>query len=89
MPLKTCPFEVGKRYVVLKDVSFLNHHFQRGSVVVFKTHAYDFHEGVTRYWFENADGSETNVWHDFDNKPDTSETWQQFFTPEADSLASR
>jgi hypothetical protein len=81
MSWRSCPFEIGTRYVVLKDIEFLNHRFVKGAVVVFKDHAYDFHQGVTRYWFENADGSEANVWHVFDNQPDPSETWTEYFQP--------
>ena len=67
---------------MLKDISFLNHYLQRGDVVVFKNHACDFHDGVTRYWFDNLDGSATNAWHVFDNEPDPSETWKDFFAVE-------
>jgi hypothetical protein len=76
-----CPFEVGKHYLVLKGISFLNHHFKEGTVVVFKDHAYDFHEGVTRFWFSNLNDSETNVWHVFDRDPDALATWKIYFAP--------
>jgi hypothetical protein len=62
-----CPFEVEKRYQVLKDVSFLNHHFTKGTTVVFKDCSYHFHQGLTRYWFSELIGSESNAWHVFDN----------------------
>ena len=81
MPLNNCPFEIGKHYFVLKDISFLNHHFKKGSIVVFKNHAYDFHEGVTRYWFSNIDDSEANIWHVFDSGTNALETWEKYFTP--------
>lgn len=79
---RTCPFEKGKRYRVLKDISFLNHHFRKGTIVIFKDSAYDFHQGVTRYWFE-GDGSSTelNVWHIFDNEPDPAQTAKDYFEP--------
>jgi hypothetical protein len=81
MSSRTCPFESGKQYLVLKDIEFLNHRFIRGSTVSFQTDAYDAHQGVTRYWFKNVDSDETNIWHVFDDDPDLSETWQQFFKP--------
>lgn len=79
---RNCPFEPGKQYQVIKDIDFLNHHFKKGAIVVFKDCAYDFHQGVTRYWFSDRDGSDTNVWHVFDKDPDPSETWKDLFKPE-------
>ena len=78
---QTCPFEKGRRYKVLKDVAFLNHGFKKDTEVVFDTYAYDFHDGFTRYWFSNVDGSESNIWHVFDRGPDSIETWTTIFEP--------
>jgi hypothetical protein len=76
-----CPFEIGKSYLVLQEISFLNHHFKRGSVVIFKAHGYDFKQGVTRYWFSNTDGNESNAWHVFDNDRKPINDWQTYFAP--------
>ena len=79
---RKCPFEVGKKYQVLKDISFLNHHFKKGTKVVFETCSYDFHRGVTMFSFSNIERSESNIWHVFDNAPDPAESWKEFFKPE-------
>jgi hypothetical protein len=81
MTLQKDIFEIGKHYLVLKDISFLNHQFKKGTIVIFKDHAYDFREGVTRYWFSNLDNPETNVWHVFDRDPKAVETWETYFAP--------
>ena len=79
MSWRTCPFEVGKKYFVILVVVFLNHHLVKGAEVVYKDQSYDFHAGLTRFWFSNADGSETNAWHVFDSDPDPSVTWKSYF----------
>jgi hypothetical protein len=79
---RSCPFEKGRRYVVLKDISFLNHHFKKDTTVIFKDCSYGFHDGVTRFWFSHLeDDSKTDIWHVFDNEPDPAEKWSEFFTP--------
>lgn len=79
--MKNCPFEIGKQYIALKDIDFLNHHFAKGEIIIFKSHAYDFHQGVTRFWFSKLDGSETNAWHVFDQDAHELEAWEEFFEP--------
>ena len=78
---RKCPFEVGKKYKVLKSISFLNHHFKEGETVVFETCSYDFHRGVTMFSFTNTDNSESNIWHVFDSAPDPGDLFREFFMP--------
>jgi len=79
---RNCPFEKGKRYMVLKDISYLNHYLNKGAVVVFKDCSYDFHSGLTRFWFSYLDDdSKTDIWHVFDNELDPAEIWTEYFAP--------
>jgi hypothetical protein len=80
MQQTTPPFEVGQRYRVRRDYAFLNHSFRAGEVVVFSTHAYDPHEGLTRYWFRSIDSTDTNVWHVFDDQEQETH-WHEMFEP--------
>lgn len=63
-----CPFQVGQRFRVRHDYSFLNHVFRAGEEVVFNDCAYDAKAGVTRYWFRRVESGDTTVWHFFDDQ---------------------
>ena len=64
---------------MIRSVEFLNHRLSEGMTVVFQEQSYDFHAGVTRFWFSKQDGSESIAWHVFDNDPEPSETWRTYF----------
>ena len=74
-----CPFNVGGKYLVKKNLPHLNHVFRQNEIVVFSAHAYDPHDGVTRYWFQKLDSDEKNAWHVFDNNSDPRQTWENYF----------
>jgi hypothetical protein len=74
-----CPFNVGEKYRVKENFSYLNHVFHQNEIVVFSSRAYDPHGGVTRHWFQKLDSDEKNAWHVFDNNPDPSQTWEDYF----------
>jgi len=79
MSNSSCPFEQGKHYRVLQDISFQNHCFQKGADVIFKDFAYDFRAGITRYWFENTENGELNAWHVFDSAAGELQLWRTHF----------
>jgi hypothetical protein len=80
MPDSSCPFEKGKHYRILQDISHLNHHLMKGSDVIFKAYGYDFKFGVKRYWFDNTENAESNAWHVFDSAPEELQLWQNYFS---------
>jgi hypothetical protein len=79
MPDSSCPFEKGKHYRVLQDISHLNHHLGKGDEVIFDAYGYDFKLGVTRYWFDKAEGGESNAWHVFDSAAGELKLWRTYF----------
>ena len=79
MSTPACPFEQGKHYSLLQDISFLNHHLRKGTEVIFKDCAYDFKAGITRYCFANLENEELNAWHVFDSAPQELHQWQTYF----------
>ena len=79
MMTNKCPFRVGKKYEALTRIEELGHIFDEGEVVVFKTPAYDPHNGVTRFWFTKDGDAEMNVWHVWDTDPPASEQWTKCF----------
>ena len=73
------PFEFGRKYLVKKDYSYLNHAFRKGEEVVFVCQSYDRHAGLTRYWFESSIKKEKNIWHVWDNATESNLHWSDFF----------
>lgn len=78
---KLNPFEVGRKYRVLKTYTELNHTLREGEIVVFVTDGYDPHSGVTRFWFRKDGSDEQNVWHVWDNDTERLELWTRLFEP--------
>ena len=74
-----CPFVRGKRYEILKSISELGSNFSTGESFVFKTAAYDPHNGVTRFWFIPETGEEAVIWHVWDSDLPTFEHWEKYF----------
>jgi hypothetical protein len=79
MMTNQCPFAPEKRYEVLKNIEELGHVFTSGEIVIFKTSAYDAHNGVTRFWFTKEGDVQMNVWHVWDTDSPASEQWTKYF----------
>ncbi len=79
--MQTLPtFQIGQRYRVTRDYTFLNHSFNAGEQVVFAASGYSPHEGVTRYWFTSSESGQSNAWHHFDSDEKTA-TSNDLFEP--------
>jgi len=79
MTTNDSPFNSGTHYEVQTNIQELGHVFTVGEIVVFKTSAYDPHNGVTRFWFAKEDGTQMNVWHVWDTAPPASKQWTTYF----------
>ena len=79
MMANECPFSAGEKYEVLTRIEELGHAFIEGEIVIFKTSAYDPHNGVTRFWFTKDGDVEMNVWHVWDTDLPASEQKMKLF----------
>jgi hypothetical protein len=79
MMTNECPFSVGKKYESLTRIEELGHIFDECEIMVFRTSAYDPHNGVTRFWFAKDGDAQMNVWHVWDTDPPASEQWTKYF----------
>lgn len=74
------PFQIGRRYRVIRDYAFLNHAFRAGEEVIFTAGGYSPYDGVTRYWFTSVQSGKSNAWHQFDAEEQASDS-NEFFEP--------
>lgn len=73
------PFEVGRKYRVKTQISYLGHDFRAGGSVEFTGDSYDAKQGLILFWFKDCESGDTKAWHVWDNGPTATETWHKHF----------
>ena len=80
MSWRTCPFEVGRVYSVLKSFKSLDFEFVPGQKFSFVGHGYNRYDCMTIFNFRSEKDGKPYQWWLHDDVP--LETWKEHFKPE-------